>query len=149
MKKSRKKINFFQFFLNSSPRSNVGRVSSLKSHYLCPNSKVGETKGRYRAARAAKNHPVFPLSGNPYFFLGSQYFTQEINFFFFGKSIFSLSGNQLFSLRNSILFLGKFIFLSREINFFFRNSLFSMEIFFLWKLSYVRSCPLITLIICL
>ena len=62
-KKSEKNYFFSSFFLNSSPRSNVGRVSSLKSHYLCPNSKVGETtptpptttKGRYRAARAAKN----------------------------------------------------------------------------------------------
>ena len=54
--KSQKKFKFSTFFLNSSPRSNVGRVSSLKSHYLCPNSKVAETtKGRYRAAKAAKN----------------------------------------------------------------------------------------------
>ena len=61
-KKKFKKIVFFfiflnSFFLSSSPRSNVGRVSSLRSHYLCPNSKAAvlPTKGRYRAARAAKN----------------------------------------------------------------------------------------------
>ena len=41
IKKSWKNFNFFStFFLNSSPRSNVGRVSSLKSHSFCRNSKV-------------------------------------------------------------------------------------------------------------
>ena len=55
----KKKLKNFNFFLTSSPWSNVWRVSSLKSHSLCQNSKVAvpkmKTKGRYRAARAAKN----------------------------------------------------------------------------------------------
>ena len=51
-------FSFCLFFLTSL-RSNVWRVSSFKSHYLCQNSKVAVThwltKVRYRAARAAKN----------------------------------------------------------------------------------------------
>ena len=44
LKTSRKKIEFFQlFFYNPSPRSNVGRVTSLKSHSLCQNSEVALT----------------------------------------------------------------------------------------------------------
>ena len=49
----------FHLFVFLSLWSNVWRVSSLKSHSLCQNSKVALTyllsKGRYRAARAAKN----------------------------------------------------------------------------------------------
>ena len=49
------------FCLLSRLWSNVWRVSSLKSHSLCPNSKLAAseslTKGRYRAARAAKTRP--------------------------------------------------------------------------------------------
>ena len=57
-KKNGKIFRFFFIFFSLSPRSNVGRVSSLKNQYLCPNSKVVKTKttkGRYRAARAVKN----------------------------------------------------------------------------------------------
>ena len=60
-KNQKKILEFFKLFsLSSSLRSNVKRVLSLKNQYLCPNSKVVKTtttqiKGRYRAARAAKN----------------------------------------------------------------------------------------------
>ena len=65
---------FFFVFLSFCPFvwtsiwSNVWRVSSLKSHSLCRNSKVEVTqwvtKVRYRAARAAKNK--IPNSANLY-----------------------------------------------------------------------------------